>query len=249
MSSKSPVILPVLENVPGIRAFFTTRSGVVSESTFSELNLGYFSGDDPNKVKQNWDRVLESTNLQDKTLTLPRLCHGNRIEEVFAGTSSSLENTDAVFTRLKSQVLAVTLGDCLAALIADPETRCIAAVHAGWRGSRDNILGKTLKHLYAAGRCHPESTWIALGPCLSIERLEIPEEIADTLPALHVKRRENRFYFDLRGCNRAQAEAEGSLPERITVMEACTFNNPDLFFSYRRDGAASGRMAACISLV
>lgn len=248
MPSTSPVVLPVLRNVPGIRAFFTTRSGGVSESPYAGLNLGYFSGDDPVKVRRNWDSVLETTGLGEKILTTPRLCHGNRVEEISTGSPSSLEDTDAVYTREEGRVLAVTLGDCLGALIADPETRCIAAVHAGWRGSRDNILGATLNRLFATGHCRPASTWIALSPCLSIPALEISGEIAGTLPSAHVERRESRFHFDLRGCNRAQAEAEGALPHHITVMEDCTFTDSARFFSHRRDGAASGRMAACIAL-
>ena len=249
MTDSTPEVIPVLENIKGIRAFFTTRRGGVSTGTFESLNLSYFSGDSADKVRENWDRLLRSQNLDAKIPALPRLCHGSRVEEVFATDSAPLENTDAIYTLSDKRLLAVTLGDCLAALIVDPEKRCVATVHAGWRGSRENILGKTLTHLFEGGRCSPDSTWIAFGPCLATESLEISGEIAATLPERHVKNLSGRFFFDLRGCNRAQAEALGVPPLQISEIPDCTRKNPDRFFSYRRDGAASGRMAACITLI
>ncbi len=249
MTLKTPAVLPVLPQVPGIRAFFTTRTGGVSEGAFSSLNLGYFSGDDPGTVRRNWDLLLRSQELEDKPVALPRLCHGNRAVEITAATDAGSENADAVYTHGENRVLAVTMADCLAILIADPETRCVAAVHAGWRGSRDNILGGTLKSLFAGEHCRPESTWIALGPCLSTPALEISADIAETLPSSHVHRENRRLYFDLRGCNQSQAEAAGVSVGRMAHVNACTRTDPERFFSYRRDGAASGRMAACVALV
>jgi YfiH family protein len=245
---ESPVVVPVLENIPGIRAFFTTRKGGVSVGAYRSLNLSYASGDDPDNVQQNWNRLLESQGLAGKSLVRPQLCHGAAVAEITA-SPSSLENTDAVFTRQTDQVLTVTMGDCLAALIADAETRCVGAVNAGWRGSRENILGLTLEKLFREGHCLPASTWIALGPCLSQEQLELSEETARTLPQAHVTEKGYRFYFDLRGCNRAQAETAGAVPNQITVLDGCTRTDAENFFSYRRDGAASGRMAACIAIV
>ncbi len=249
MISIPTTVIPVLEPVSGIRAFFTTRQGGISTGSFASLNLSPSSGDNPENVQRNWDLLLQSQGLEDKTLALPRLCHGYGIQEIFAAPEASLENIDSIYTRDGGRILAVTLGDCLGVLIADPETHCIAAVHAGWRGSRDNILGRTLEKLFHSGHCLPKSTFVALSPCLSTWMLEISEDIAQTLPQPHVQRKENRFYFDLQGCNRSQAGAAGVSVNHITAVEACTRTDAERFFSYRRDGAASGRMAAVIALV
>src|SRR5690606_20106015 len=102
--------------------------------------------------------------------------------------------------------------------------------------------------LFAEGRCRPETTRIALGPCLSPAALEIGEDVAATLPRGHVLRSEGRPRFDLRGCNRAQAVAAGVLPANIADIGGCTHANPGLFFSHRRDAGITGRMAACVML-
>src|SRR5690606_32210550 len=132
---------------------------------------------------------------------MPRLCHGAALLDADDPRAVAAHaGADAVFTRVRGRVLAVTTADCLAALVVDPAAGCAAAVHAGWRGSGENMLGRTLMHLFAAGFCRPATTHIALGPCLSPAALEIGEDIAATLPPDHVIRFAGRPHFDLRGC-------------------------------------------------
>jgi YfiH family protein len=257
MASEIPV-LSVFENLPGIRAFFTTRQGGNSTGPFASLNLGSFSGDDPATVRQNWARLLQLEDWGERGLALPRLCHGaaSAAIEGDPARKASLpgspalepEGADAVYTSSARWVLAVTMADCLPALIADPVTRCVAAVHAGWRGTRDEVLRLTLERLFAEGRCRPASTHVALGPCLSVPALEVSEDVALLLPKRHTHRDAGRYYFDLRGANRGQSLEAGVPSGNITESPVCTYENADACFSYRRDGGVTGRMAACIAL-
>jgi len=249
-------VLPVFEDLPGIRAFFTTRHGGESAGPFASLNLGAHAGDDPETVRRNWDRLMQMQNWGGHGLALPRLCHGAAVAAVDglrpgasrAGLPDFEPEADAVFTRRPGWVLAVTMADCLPALIADPASRCVAAVHAGWRGTRDEILGKTLRRLFAEGHCDPLTTRVTFGPCLSVPALEISEDVASTLPSASILRENARHYFDLRGANRAQALAAGVPPQSVNESPFCTRENPHLFFSYRRAAGLTGRMAACIAL-
>jgi len=253
--TSTPGILPVFENLPGIRACFTTRRGGVSTGGFSSLNLGSRSGDAIESVRLNWARLLETQGWSGHALALPGLCHGSAFAEITApalqATAPGLPDleppdADAVITNRPGWVLAVTMADCLPALIADPASGWIGAVHAGWRGTRDGVLEGVLKSLFDTGKCDPASTWVALGPCLSAPALELSAEIAATLPH-HVRREDGRWYFDLRAANRAQALRAGARAEQVLEHGGCTRDNPDLFFSYRRDGGVTGRMAACIA--
>jgi YfiH family protein len=247
--ASSPTPLDAFPGLAGVRAFFTTREGGVSEGPYASLNLGPHSGDDPETVKRNWGILLESRGLGGRSAVLPLLRHGAAMIEAPAPGSASGEEADAIFTHAPGTVIAVTMADCLAALVADPESGCVAAVHAGWRGSRDGILARALARLFAEGRCRPESTRVALGPCLSARELEVGEDVAATLPAEHVLRGQSKPCFDLRGSNRAQALAAGVRPGFVTDIAGCTRGDPARFFSYRRDGGITGRMAACIALM
>ncbi len=49
-------------------------------------------------------------------------------------------------------------------------------------------------------------------------------------------------HLDLREANRLALLAEGLRPSHIEVDPRCTYDNPALFYSYRRDAGLAGRM-------
>jgi polyphenol oxidase len=54
--------------------------------------------------------------------------------------------------------------------------------------------------------------------------------------------------LDLRKANRAQLLAAGLLPKNTFVSDLCTACRSDLLFSYRKDGAQSGRLLSVIGI-
>lgn len=250
----APPVIHAFPTTPGVTAFFTTRQGGFSAPPYDSLNLGYNTGDDVAVIDANWAALLRGHGLPGPRPVTPRLCHGAALLDaddpraVAAG-----DGADAVFTRTRGRVIAVTTADCLAALVADPESGCVAAVHAGWRGTRGNILGLTLARLFAEGLCRPATTRVALGPCLSAAALELGDDVAATLPQAYVTRQDGRARFDLRACNRAQALEAGARAEHIAERGGCTRGEPALYFSHRgatADGSGvTGRLAACVALI
>lgn len=238
-----------------------------SLGAYADLNLGFRCGDDPGNVSRNWAEVLAASGLQGKALVIPRMVHGDGIADADgiedradgSGVGEKgcpqwprlLEtgDADAVFSRDPKRVLAVTMADCLTALIFDPDSATVAAVHAGWRGTRSRILEKTLRMLAETGRIRAGKTLVAFGPCLRPESLEVGAEVAGSLESAFVIGKEGRFYFDMPGCNRSQAISAGIAPDHIRDLGGCTLQEPERYYSYRRDGQASGRLAAFISLL
>ena len=164
-------------------------------------------------------------------------------------TRLETDDADALWARSPRRVHAVTMADCLTALVFDPVCGTVAAVHAGWRGTQAHILEKTLRRLIEAGHLRAETTLVALGPCLTRETLEVGEELAGRLEANYIIRQDGRFHFDMPASNRDQALACGIPSANLRDMGGDTRLEPERYFSYRRDGQASGRMAAFISLL
>jgi YfiH family protein len=246
-----------------VRAFFSTRKGGFSRGAYAGLNLGFRCGDDPLEVSANWALALGGEGLEGRTLVLPRMIHGDVAvdADAFAAELESAgvpeaamvrlepEGADAVYSRSRNRVLAVTMADCLTALIFDPGRGTVAAVHAGWRGTRARILAKTLATLAISGAIVPAETLVAFGPCLRPGSLEVGEDVAAQLDPAFLRREGGRSFFDMPGSNRAQALGEGILPANLRDLGGDTLTDPDAYYSYRRDGAASGRLAAVIALV
>jgi YfiH family protein len=266
------LIQPFPEWAHRVRAAFTRRhGGGAGVGAYSDLNLGFRAGDEPAKVAGNWETVLSAAGLAGKPLVIPRMVHGDGLADGdgpwdavsvpdpagskgtdAAGTPLSRlepEDADALWARTPDRVHAVTMADCLTALVFDPVCGTVAAVHAGWRGTQAHILEKTLRRLIGAGHLRAESALVALGPCLTRETLEVGEELAGRLEKEFIVRRDGRFHFDMPASNRAQALACGIPASNLRDMGGDTRLEPERYFSYRRDGQASGRMAAFISLI
>lgn len=276
MDSSSGFVSPILRLLPAfpsshfpeIVAFFTTRGGGESPAPFDALNLGFRTaeagtGEGRERIAANWRALLREAGLSGRTVRMPALVHGETLVEA-EGLPDLLDSglahpgadpeepvfrqADAVFTGSKDLVIAVTAADCLPVLLFDPEAGIIAAVHAGWRGTAAGILEKTLRNLMEKRGLQPRSTRVSLGPCIGPGAFEIGPEAAARLDPRFTERRNGLLFHDLRAANRAQALASG-IPERnIEVSPFCTFTNPGLFFSHRRDGGRTGRMAALIAI-
>jgi YfiH family protein len=250
-----------------VRAAFTTRSRqgrlpVPNPDPYADFNLGFRSGDRPESPARNWGLALAAAGLAGKPLALPKMIHGDVMADAdrapiavafpLTGDVQPVlepEGADALCASTPRYALAVTMADCLTALVFDPACGTIAAVHAGWRGSRARILEKSLRSLADQGRIRTESTLVAFGPCLRPASLEVGEAVAETLPPENVIRKDGKWFFDMPECNRTQALASGILPGHIRDLGGDTLREPERYFSYRRDGKASGRLAAFISLM
>ena len=256
----SPLLQPFPEYPDRVAAAFTTRGSFAGTSgPYATMNLGFRSGDDPGRVAANWRDALAAAGLAGRPIAIPRMVHGDGCADLDAlpdpGSFPAAglpawepADADALRATRPGRVLAVTMADCLTALVFDPSRGGIAAVHAGWRGTLARILAKTLAAMAGSGRIDPATTLVALGPCLRAQSLEVGPEVAERLDPRFVIRKEEKIYFDMPADNRAQALASGILPAHIRDLGGDTLTEPERFFSYRRDGAASGRMAAFISL-
>ena len=154
---------------------------------------------------------------------------------------------DAMVTDIPQKFLAVQVADCQAVLMFDPEKNIVANVHAGWRGSIKNIIGRTVGVMKETFGCDPADVSAGIGPSLGPccaefrnYRKEIPEQF------WKYKNRQN--HFDFWSISTDQLVSAGIFPHRISRSGLCTKCRTDLFYSYRAEGI-TGRFAAVIGLV
>ena len=162
---------------------------------------------------------------------------------------------DAIVTNQPGVLVAVETADCVPILLLDPSRGVYAAVHAGWRGTLGSIVEKTVAVMQNRFGCHARSIRAAIGPSIGVCCYEVNGTVLAPLKRgfpYWVDVVENvrgaKAHLDLRGLNRRQLEEAGISPDRIETVNLCTACHPDLFHSYRRDGARTGRMMSGIGL-
>jgi polyphenol oxidase len=157
---------------------------------------------------------------------------------------------DALICNRPGVSLGIRTADCLPILIADPRSRAVAAVHAGWRGVVSEIAPKAIQQMRQQFGSKPENLVVAIGPgigpCCFEVGPEVAVQFASYFPELDLS---GRAKVDLVETTCRQLGRYGVTMGQIGTANLCSYCNPGLFESYRRDRDASGRMVAMIGLV
>jgi polyphenol oxidase len=157
------------------------------------------------------------------------------------------KNADASFTREPNRICLVVTADCLPILLCNQAGTEVAAIHAGWRGLAQGIIEATLAKMYSPAS--HISAW--LGPAISKHKFEVGQEVFDAFTQQHpasstafTPHIPGKYWADLYALARLRLQGQGV--HQIYGGEYCTHTQEDLFFSYRREGAKTGRMATMI---
>jgi YfiH family protein len=234
-------------------AFFTRRGGV-SSAAYSSLNLSLDVGDCAEHVAENRRRVARALGVAGDAVCVPRQVHGRGVillDRHATQAKVATLSADAVVSDGPGVACAVRTADCVPILLACPETRRVGAIHAGWRGVVQNVVGAVLEVFLARGS-RPERLIAAIGPHISAAAFEVGDDVALELARASratrvvVAHEGDKPRVALAPIVRSQLEELGVPADRIEVLPGCTFTDRELFFSYRRDGHASGRQLSAI---
>src|SRR5215467_634356 len=131
-----------LDRIPGIVHGFSTR-----RAERNDFTLGPLSSPNP-IIPMNRARFLAAIGAPGWPIL--------KLRQVHSGIVRDMEDTraagdpvegDAAITSLRGALLGVQTADCVPILIADAAGSCVAAVHAGWRGTVARIAALTVEKL------------------------------------------------------------------------------------------------------
>ena len=147
--------------------------------------------------------------------------------------------------------MAVRIADCVPILVGDTETGAVVAVHAGWRGVVAGVVEAGIAAISEDAN-RTRGFVAAIGPHITVAAFEVSDDVAETLrassPDPDVIERGNgaKPHVDLAKIVAAKLEALGIPRPNIDRVGGCTYTDPERYFSFRRDGARSGRHLAAI---
>jgi polyphenol oxidase len=177
-----------------------------------------------------------------ETVTIATLkqIHSNRVLAV--DRPGEAGEADALVPSTPGLTLSIRSADCYPILIADPRTRAIAAIHAGWSGTASNIVGEAVRKMRADFGCDPADLHAAIGPGIGQCCYEVGPDVARRFDL------QGRQKIDLAAINCRKLAESGIPPGQIHTIGRCTRCEPDVFHSYRRDGDQAGRMISFIRI-
>lgn len=235
----------------GVRHAFSTRPGGVSDAPYAGLNLGLATGDQTASVGTNRELLCAALEFPLSALRMVAQVHGVAVVDDAAGGCGHCDEArqaaaDGLYSADASHLVGVRVADCQPVLLATDDGCWVAAVHAGWRGQADGILSVAVRGLCARARVPAERLVAAIGPCIGAEQYEVDEAVLSRFDAdLARPTRPGHGLIDLRAA--AARELRGLGVMRVDTSHHCTFAEPELFYSHRRDGARTGRQMGVIA--
>lgn len=161
-----------------------------------------------------------------------------------------LAEGDSLVTDQPGLLVGVRTADCLPILMADRKRHVVAAVHAGWRGTVQEIALSVLATLRSRYGTRPEDIEAAIGPGIGECHYEVGPEVAAQFKKYFPERNDldGATRIDLAEANRRQLIAAGVPAPQVVNGGPCTYCLPAEFHSWRRDGPKSGRMISVIGV-
>jgi YfiH family protein len=273
--NKHPWLVHGFSTRPGGVSPLVNRSAVAHEKVEKVLNLGFSEWDTRENVLENRHCFQSALGATDFTFVPLKQFHSD-VMHVFETAPAEPCRGDASATNQPGLLLGVQTADCVPILLVDPKKRAVAAVHAGWRGTLQRIAMKAIGRMHMQFGTRPADLLAALGPAIGGCCYEVGTEVAaafltqfpnaaewfdeprtgdepnplqwlSMMPPGHQPPPKNVF-LDLRKANRAQLLDAGLREKNIFVSDLCTACRRDLFFSYRKEGAQSGRLMSVIGV-
>ena len=218
----------------------------------------------------NKNEPIELQNLLNlkSNIHLLKQVNSNKIITINDTLDLETKTGDCLITKEKCTSLWIYTADCIPILIADIKTRNIAACHCGLKGLKKNIILKTLKKFEEEGS-DKKNLIIAIGPSIigenyQINLKDINDLIIEFLGNNHTERNSlveinkeeqiplykkdiypGKLLFDIQAGAILQLYKIGIQRSQINLNRICTYSNPTLFHSFRRNNTLL-RQWSCI---
>jgi polyphenol oxidase len=268
--------VPAFLKIPWLVHGFSTRPGGVSDRDGEKvLNLGAVEWDTRENVEENKRRFQAAVGAEDSSFVSLHQIHSDVVRSFDAAPAKQYKG-DAAATKKPGLLLGVRTADCAPVLVVDPKKRVVSAIHAGWRGTLQRIVTKTIGQMQMEFGCRPADLLAAIGPTIGGCCYEVGTEVASAFAAKFSNAAQ--FFDELRTgdepnplqwlnmmppghqpppknvllnlpkANRLQLLEAGLSDKNIFVTDLCTSCDLGLLFSYRKERERSGRLLSVIGI-
>jgi len=234
--------------------FSTTRIGGQSTGKLDSMNLGYTVNDNPKIVTSNLKKLAKSFDFEKKQMVSPKQTHSKNIG-IVKSTNDIFDNTDALITNIPNICIFIRTADCVPILLFDPIQNAVAAIHSGWKSTIQEISKYTIELMQKEFGTNPSNLIAGIGPSIGPDVYEVGPEVVEQF---HNKFGEDHIIKSMEKSEKGllnlwkvnqQILLNSGIPEdNIEIAKICTYSNPELFYSARRDGVKTGRLATGIMI-
>lgn len=207
-------------------------------------------------VLYNRRNLFEQLGLFGWNIVLANQTHSTNIEVVTQNQSrgwesceSAISDCDGLVTNQKNILIGILTADCVPILLYDKSKEVVAALHAGWQGTRGGIAKKMIKKMVDIFGSNPDDIVAGIGPSIGACCYEVSSDVSDYFEdGVKIQKANGKYMLDLKSENYNQLIKAGLKESNIELSSLCTSHESDKFFSYRKEQGCSGRFLSIIGL-
>lgn len=208
-----------------------------------------FAKSDSLLTKQQRELLSSQCGIWIEQLRNIKQIHGRRViylSQRSCWRPQHQRKADGSLTTQVNVPLTVRTADCLSVFIYDQKHKAIGLVHAGWKGTRKNVVGRTLQLMKKMWGTNPGDLRVAFGPSIKACCYQVGKEFQGIFPD-EIQTRAGALYLDLPLVAKRQLLKAGVIRRNIYDCGICT-GCDNRCFSYRREGSRAGRMISVMML-
>jgi hypothetical protein len=220
------------------------------------FSLALHTGEEPKKIIAN--RTAIAKNFPNMHFIVANQTHSDNIviikEKHTTWLSSqeehAIENCDALISNQTDIMLTILTADCVPILLFDPKQKVVAAIHAGWKGTQQQIALKTVKKMQEEFNTNPKDILAGVAPSIGRCCYEVDWNVAQHFENIEnaYDKKADKYMLDLPYINKLQLLNAALVEENIELSNICTACEVEDYFSYRKEGGCSGRFMSMIGL-
>jgi len=231
------------------------RHGGCSPEPWRSLNLSTTVGDTKENVVENRSRILTSLNLPKDSFFDVWQIHSTNVivTDQPRSRDQNYIQADAIITNKQGVALLMLFADCVPILLYDPVNSVIGLVHAGWMGSINRIVNKTVEKMKRDFDSDPEKIIAGVGPSVGVEQYPVGNDVIKQTKRSFPENWDmllleinNQIHLDLWKTNELVLQESGV--KKIEQSRVCTASNINDWYSHRSEKGKTGRFGVLICI-
>jgi len=220
------------------------------------FSLALHTNEEPSQILKN--RNLLKEYFPKMNFVVANQTHSSNIHIVtksqeigWQKLEEAIEDCDALITNQPNIMLTILTADCVPILLLDPKQKVVSAIHAGWKGTEQEIVFKTVEKMKEKFNSNPSDIIAGVAPSIGKCCYEVDWNVAQ-----HFENIENayekigeKYMLDLPYINKSQLLKAGLKEENIELSNVCTACEVEHYFSYRKENGCAGRFMSMIGIV
>ena len=177
--------------------------------------------------------------------------HGSTVFFADSVAGEKSVEADSIVTRQKGVGVGVITADCVPVLLCFPDSGCVCAIHAGWRGTSLRTVRDCVVAVCEKYSLKPQDAVAVIGPAIGGCCYEVRDDVASQFVSRFrgegdwlLEKGDGKFLLDLVELNRIEL-CDAGVPQ-IEIMNLCTCCQG--LPSYRRDGSGTDKMISFVGI-